>query len=229
MTVSEARVLVVDDEPALCEIFAQWMTMAGCHSIRTARNGEQALAAVTSEGIDVLVSDVRMPVMDGVTLVRRLVELGHVVPTIIFVSGFGDVDQREMYGLGVEAFLSKPLRREDLMTVVGKALAERSELWKKKPEQPPRQELATGVGAGVRLGRGGFSVAAPTPLSQGRVGFRCAVEGEDRGGVPGAGVPGLGGGGDYEGESRGLCSESVDQGESIRGGRSGFRWAWGGT
>ena len=178
MELSDARVLVVDDEPALCEIFAQWMKMAGCRTIRTARNGELALAAVREAAIDVLVTDVRMPLMDGVTLVRRLVEQGMRIPTIIFVSGFGDVDQKEMYGLGVEAFLAKPLRRDELMGAVQRAIADRGSLWSERMEITPRQALDVVVQEdSFRLGRGGFSVACPKALSTGRVTFHCSMEG----------------------------------------------------
>lgn len=177
MELSEARVLVVDDEPALCEIFAQWMKIAGCREIRTAKNGSAALAAVAESPIDVLVTDVRMPLMDGVTLVRELVGRGERIPTIIFVSGFGDVDQREMYGLGVEAFLSKPLRREELMGAVRLAIAERSRLWVERMEIAPRQALDIVVrGDSIQLGRGGFSAPCPGPMSQGRVSFHCRME-----------------------------------------------------
>lgn len=177
MDLSEARVLVVDDEPALCEIFAQWMRIAGCKEIRTERNGEAALAAVAEAPIDVLVTDVRMPLMDGVTLVRKLVDRGETIPTIIFVSGFGDVDQREMYGLGVEAFLSKPLRRDELMGAVKRAIAERGELWSERLEIAPRQTLDIVVrDSSIRLGRGGFSAPSPGPMSQGRVTFCCRLD-----------------------------------------------------
>jgi CheY-like chemotaxis protein len=179
MELSEARVLVVDDEPALCEIFAQWMKIAGCRTVRTERDGEEALAAVAEGPVDVLVTDVRMPRMDGVTLVRRLVERGETIPTIIFVSGFGDVDQREMYGLGVEAFLSKPLRREELMGAVKRAIAGREELWSDRMEVAPRQTLQIVVREdSIRLGRGGFSAPCPGPMSQGRVAFHCRLDEE---------------------------------------------------
>lgn len=177
MQMSEAHVLVVDDEPALCEIFVQWMKIAGCRSVRAERDGEAALAAVAEGPVDVMVTDVRMPRMDGVTLVRRLVEIGESIPTIIFVSGFGDVDHREMYGLGVEAFLSKPLRREELMDAVKRAIADRNGLWMERMEIAPRQKLDIVVRKkSIRLGRGGFSAPCPGPMTQGIVAFQCRLD-----------------------------------------------------
>src|ERR1022692_2753340 len=115
MKLHEAQILIVDDEPALRDIFTQWIEMSGCGAVRDASNGEAALAAILAEPVDILITDVRMPVMDGITLVRRLHELGIDIPSIIFVSGFVDVDLRQMYGLGVEAFLAKPFKREELI------------------------------------------------------------------------------------------------------------------
>jgi two-component system, response regulator YesN len=175
MQLSQARVLVVDDEPALCEIFTHWMTLAGCRDIRTAQDGRSALEAVAAAPIDVLVTDVRMPLMDGVTLVRSLVDRGEQIPIIIFVSGFGDVDQREMYGLGVEAFLSKPLRREELTSALTRAVAESNELWTHPLEIAPRQTLEISPAQHpIHIGHGGFSAGSPTPLTHGRIAFHTS-------------------------------------------------------
>jgi len=122
MKLSEAHVLIVDDEPALCDIFTQWVEMSGCQSVRSAADGEAALAAILSCPVDILITDVRMPIMNGITLVHRLHERGVNIPSIVFVSGFADVDVRQMYELGVEAFLAKPLTRGDLISCIERAL-----------------------------------------------------------------------------------------------------------
>lgn len=162
--------------------------MSGCTVVRSAANGAEALAEIQAEPIDLLITDVRMPIMDGVTLVRRLGELRLEVPSIIFVSGFGDVDGRQMYDLGVEAFLTKPLRLQDLMVHIQRALADRSDLWMTPMNPPPRQVLKVdvesisrtpgGVTTGatsLRIGRGGFSTQSPEPLGLGPVGFACRL------------------------------------------------------
>ncbi len=183
MQLSEARVLVVDDECALREIFAKWLVSVGCGEVATAVDGAEAFEMLQTSQFDMLISDVRMPRMDGITLVRRLAELGRSIPSIIFVSGFGDVDEREMYGQGVEAFLAKPLRMEELISAIRRALAERSSLWLAPMEVAPRQRLEVEVNGctasdadkdhSLRLGRGGFSVRYAHPLSLGKVTFEC--------------------------------------------------------
>jgi CheY-like chemotaxis protein len=181
MDLSQASMLIVDDEPMLREIFEQWFTKAGCRSVCTAEDGEEALVALQADHFDLLISDVRMPKMDGIALVRRLAERGGTIPSIIFVSGFGDVDEREMYGLGVEAFLAKPLRREELLSIINKALADRSSLWLEPMSIAPRQAITIetrGISQGreddsIQLGQGGFTAHYTGPVSPGKVTFQC--------------------------------------------------------
>jgi len=188
MKLHEARILIVDDEPDLREIFAQQLKYFGYSKVRTAADGKAAIVAIQAEPIDLLISDTQMPVMDGITLVRRLHQLGIHAPIILFASGFGDVEVSEMYDLGAEAILAKPLRREEFLRCIERALADRSALWQDRMKSPPRQSLMTkveavneGLGDGedsgniLRLGRGGFSVQTRTPLRLGRVQFECAL------------------------------------------------------
>jgi CheY-like chemotaxis protein len=137
---------------------------------------------------DLVVTDVRMPRVDGVTLVRSLNRREHPLPSIIFVSGFGDVNAREMYGLGVEAFLAKPFRRDELLSAIRTALAERAELWLEPMPAPPRQTMSVDFcahdgsdEAGIlRLGRGGFSARHHDPLSISKVSFLCLTADSER-------------------------------------------------
>lgn len=178
MKISEATILVVDDEPELCEIFAAWLSRCGCR-VTTAANGVEALAVIASEKIGAMVSDIRMPVMDGVTLVRRLHGLGTRTPSVIFVSGFGDIDAREVHSLGVEAMITKPVSRERLLQALSNCLALRSELWHTPMEETPeetieidmpnlRDAIATRA---LQFGRGGFCIAYSRPLAECAVAF----------------------------------------------------------
>ena len=71
MQLKGAAILVVDDEPALQKIFADWVQREGA-TVYAASNGAEALEVAQAHHIDLVLSDVRMPVMDGVTLAKRL-------------------------------------------------------------------------------------------------------------------------------------------------------------
>jgi CheY-like chemotaxis protein len=173
MNLSQATVLLVDDELELLEIFAAWLGRSGCR-VLTAHNGIEALKILATEKIDVLISDIRMPVMDGVMLVRRIDELGLLIPSIMFVSGYGDVKPREMYALGVERLMEKPLSRKNLLRAMDESLMKREELWLAPSSQPMEQsltlELDSLAGAmatcAFQLGRGGCCFSVDRPLEE---------------------------------------------------------------
>ncbi len=174
MNLAEATILLVDDEPELLEIFAIWLGRSGC-TVLTAANGAEALSLLTNkQPIHALISDIRMPIMDGVTLVRRIYEQQILVPSIIFVSGFGDIDTREMYSLGVEAMLAKPLSRHQLLHALECSLKDRNELWNDPMANTPSQSVALEIESletaltdcSFAIGRGGCCFATTTPLQE---------------------------------------------------------------
>ncbi len=173
MRLEDATILVVDDEPALGEIFSAWFLNAGC-KVFTASNGVEALAVLEAENIGAVVSDIRMPVMDGVSLVRTIHKRQLQVPSIIFVSGFGDAEPREMYGLGVEAMMEKPVNRKALLSAVQNSLLEFDHRWLTAPAGPTVENLAMefgsltdSIGSGqFQLGRGGCSFSSPSMLRE---------------------------------------------------------------
>lgn len=187
MTIAEATILVVDDEPELLEIFAVWLGRSGC-TVVTAPNGAEALRRL-DEGppIDAIISDIRMPIMDGITLVRKIFERERHIPSIIFVSGFGDIDVRDAHALGVEAMLPKPLKRQHLLQALENCLKEREALWLEAPAAAAEQrvemefkslEEATRT-RDFSLARGGCCLLSPQKLMEGPVELtiRFAAEG----------------------------------------------------
>jgi CheY-like chemotaxis protein len=173
MRLEEATVLVVDDELELLEIFAAWLGRKGCR-VLTATNGAEALDIVTKEKIDILVSDIRMPVMDGVELVRQINGMELYIPSVIFVSGFGDVHPREMYGLGVEALMEKPLSRKNLIRALEESLMEREKLWLTPLAGAMGQNISLNMESRAdaearcqfQLGRGGCNFLGDRPLEE---------------------------------------------------------------
>jgi CheY-like chemotaxis protein len=187
MRLQDARILFVDDEPFLLDIFSLWITGAKRDLISTAADGLQALEMMAENEYDLLVTDVNMPRLNGVDLVRRMAGVGILPPSIVFVSGFGGVDEREMYGLGVEAFLEKPVLRQTLLETMEHALAARGDLWATPLESPPRHSVSieavdfrdSALNGGIALGRGGFSAPYPNPVAQGKISFDCHLSALD--------------------------------------------------
>ena len=121
-----ALILVVDDEPLVAGLMADVLVMDG-HEVDTAKNGREALEKIAARSYDLIVSDLRMPELDGVGLYREL-ERGR--PTLLgrflFVSGTREPLEYASFLEATHApVLSKPFCLEDLRRFVRRALPER--------------------------------------------------------------------------------------------------------
>ena len=116
-----ARILVVDDEAIVRNWIARLLQEAG-YAVEVARDGAEALriAQDDSSGFDLVVTDVRMPNMDGWQLGRRVREGWPGLP-VLYVSGY-DVQQSAP---GPHAFLRKPFESDDLLARVAELLRDR--------------------------------------------------------------------------------------------------------
>src|SRR6185295_13405754 len=83
------RLLIVDDEPRMAAVVADALARAG-HECETCPGGAEALAALDARGADVVVTDWKMPGMDGLELLRQLHARRPALP-VILMTAFGDV------------------------------------------------------------------------------------------------------------------------------------------
>jgi two-component system response regulator FixJ len=123
--VSEALVHVIDDDEAMRESLTFLLDSAGLKS-RTYESAVHFLQALDPSTAGCIVTDVRMPDMSGLELVRRLNERGSALPVII-ITGHGDIPLAvEAMKAGVLDFLEKPFDDEALLTAVNAALDARA-------------------------------------------------------------------------------------------------------
>ena len=163
MQLKDATLLVVDDEPYYCEIATEWFEREGCR-VLVADNGLAALPLLEKNKVDAIITDIRMPRMDGIELVRRLKANGTYTPTAIAITGFSDLSARDAYDLGIEIQLAKPVSRKVLVSAVEKALSDREQVWA-LPFQPGKRPVLNAKWESLRaalaekriaFGRGGF-------------------------------------------------------------------------
>ncbi len=116
-----AKILIVDDEQSYRQLLSLVFEGDG-HTIRTAKNGKEALELLNEDPADVVISDVRMPDMDGIALLR---EAREVLPDIgvVLMTAFATVDTaRDAFILGADDFIQKPFDVEELKLIVKKTL-----------------------------------------------------------------------------------------------------------
>lgn len=123
-----ANILIVDDEQSYRQLLSLVFEEGG-HKLRVAKNGREGLELLKEELADVIISDVRMPDMDGIELLREAREL-HSDIGVILMTAFATVDNaRDAFILGADDFIQKPFDVEELKLIVKKTL-EKQELIK---------------------------------------------------------------------------------------------------
>jgi DNA-binding NarL/FixJ family response regulator len=119
MMLMSKRLLVVDDEPNLLRAVAACLKTEG-YEVNTARSGREALMQLAEAVPDLLVSDIRMPGMDGYQLARQLRGSPRtaLVPIVFLTAKDETADRIEGFRAGVDAYLTKPFEPEELIAVV---------------------------------------------------------------------------------------------------------------
>lgn len=112
-------VLIVDDDPAVTETFARMLVLEG-YNVRAAISAEAGLREAEIARPDAILLDLRMPLVDGLTFLRRLRarEATHQTPVAIVTGDYflDEAMSSELHGLGAEVFF-KPLWIEDLVRI----------------------------------------------------------------------------------------------------------------
>lgn len=118
------RLLVVDDDPGLLLAVSDTLRDEG-FEVETARRGAEALTRIAESLPDLVISDIRMPGMDGYTLVRNLraAPRTRLLPIVFLTAKDETADRIAGFQTGVDAYLTKPFEPEELVAVVRSILA----------------------------------------------------------------------------------------------------------
>jgi CheY-like chemotaxis protein len=190
MNVDEASVLLVEDEPLLREAMAAWLGRVAGRTF-CAENGAEALRILGSGHIDLVISDVRMPVMGGIAFLEKLNRSRLRRPAVILLTGFSDLSLREAYGLGADAMLEKPVDREVILHAMRRGLAGPGELWRRPRAAPAKTKLTASFASlesalegrdarRVAFGRGGFCLEPAEGLHEGPIEFALSFRADRR-------------------------------------------------
>jgi len=119
---SANKILIVDDEEIIVRLLSMSLRSDGYETI-TAFNGEQGLEKFKSESPDIVVTDIKMPGMDGLTLLKKIKEID-IETEVIIVTGHGDIDSTiTALQYGASDFINKPVRDEALAIALERAKA----------------------------------------------------------------------------------------------------------
>lgn len=118
-------ILVVDDNVEIGQYIHK--ELSAYYKVLTCSNGKEALDIALKESLNLIISDINMPVMDGVTLCRKIkknINLNH-IPVILLTGRSHDQDQMEGLNTGADAYITKPFNMEILRTTVANLIRTR--------------------------------------------------------------------------------------------------------
>lgn len=118
---SDIKILVVDDEPLMREAIAYDFQRDG-FTILEAGNGDEGFAMAKKHHPNLVLSDMRMPVRNGMGLLELLRKEDPSIPILIFITGFSDLTEQECLTKGALAVFPKPYDRMALKKTVYEAL-----------------------------------------------------------------------------------------------------------
>jgi len=118
-----SRVLVADDESSIRELLAKTLALAE-YEVDTAPDGRAALERLRLGHYDLLIADLKMPGMDGLTLIREAKRLQADIPVIIITGFSTESSAIEAVNLGVAGYLTKPFRVPQVLAAAARALGE---------------------------------------------------------------------------------------------------------
>ena len=115
---SRAHILVVDDERVVRDVLQNILLHEGYSRVVRASDGQVAMDKLAKERFDVVITDVKMPMMSGIELLIKIKELyPHIA--VIVITGFGDVHTpEEAQSLGADEYVTKPIQAREIAVIV---------------------------------------------------------------------------------------------------------------
>ncbi|MGB0660272.1 MAG: sigma-54-dependent transcriptional regulator [Mangrovicoccus sp.] len=124
MEVSPLKIAIVDDEADMRQSISQWLSLSGFET-QTFASAQDALDVIRPGFPGIVISDIKMPGMDGLTLLKHLMHLDSALP-VILITGHGDVPMAvEAMHIGAWDFMEKPFNPDKLTELAKKALDSR--------------------------------------------------------------------------------------------------------
>jgi two-component system chemotaxis response regulator CheY len=124
----EYNFLVVEDSPTMRQLITFALKRIPGSKIVEANDGIDALKKLSSQKFDIILTDINMPIMDGLKLVSmvRNDPVQKAIPIIIITTEGADEDRKRGLALGANAYIAKPIQTADLLSVVNEIISGKS-------------------------------------------------------------------------------------------------------
>lgn len=119
--IQAATILVVDDEENAREGLSKILSKEG-YVVETAANGKEAIDTIKRQNFDLVITDMRMPLMDGFEVLREIKKMSDEIG-VIMITAYGEVESYlEAMNMGAFEYINKPVRVNELKRVITKVL-----------------------------------------------------------------------------------------------------------
>jgi len=119
--VDKKKILIVDDDQDICETLSDILDEEG-YDVVTACDGQEALEKIRQGSFNLVITDIKMPIMDGMALLKEI-EKSHTDIEVIVITSYGNEGQQvEAARLGAYEYLNKPLNLDQLKNIIVRAL-----------------------------------------------------------------------------------------------------------
>jgi DNA-binding NtrC family response regulator len=152
---SKYSILIVDDEPLIRNSLYEIFKIEG-YNVLTAENGESAVDKIQRETVDILVTDLKLPQMDGLALLKKIKELSSQTE-VILITGYGSIESAvEAMKRGAFEYITKPINDNEIKTLINnivekKEIIEENKNLREMLAQSNRSEFCGIVGANERM------------------------------------------------------------------------------
>jgi DNA-binding NtrC family response regulator len=121
MPAGKGKILLVDDDASIRKVLGFILEEAG-YAVRSESSGTAAVESLEADAPDLVITDIKMPGMDGITLLRKVKAVDDAIPVIV-LTAFGSVETAvEAMKLGAADYMTKPISRDELTLTVEKTL-----------------------------------------------------------------------------------------------------------
>ncbi|MGY3804385.1 response regulator [Pigmentibacter ruber] len=115
LNLNHINILIVDDDELMREVLAELITLKTKANIFEADNGKDAFKIVQNEKIHCVISDVKMPKGDGISLAKDILTLNKEKPILFICSGQNELDSSKEKELNIKKIFEKPFEMEDIL------------------------------------------------------------------------------------------------------------------
>lgn len=117
-----ARILVVDDELDMLALLAMIISEKTDHKVTTTNNPLEVIQFVREGGYDLIITDLKMPTLDGIELIGEIRKINQYIP-ILVITAYGSIESaEEAINKGAYDYITKPFRKEQILIAIDRAL-----------------------------------------------------------------------------------------------------------